>query len=192
MKATTAAQKACRCAWCNENNPLYVAYHDTEWCVPKTDDGELFELLILESFQAGLSWECVLNKREAFRRAFDGFDAEKISRYGEEKIDALMADKAIIRNGRKIRAAVGNAKIFLAIQEEFGSFFAYVRTFAGNTVLYETAQTTSPLSDAISADLIRRGMKFVGSTIVYSYLQAIGVIYSHAESCFLYRNSDLA
>ena len=181
-----------RCRWCNEKNPLYVAYHDTEWCTPKTDDAELFELLILEGFQAGLSWECVLNKREAFRRAFDGFDAETISRYGEEKISSLLSDSAIIRNARKIRAAVANAKIFLNIQVEFGSFYAYIRTYTGNTVLYETDRTTSPLSDALSADLTKRGMRFVGSTIIYSYLQAIGIIYSHENSCFLFRSNDLA
>ncbi len=176
-----------RCTWCNEKNPRYIAYHDSEWCVPKTDDGELFELLILEGFQAGLSWECVLNKRDAFRRAFDGFDPNTVSLYGEEKIRALTKDSGIIRNERKIRAAVKNAQVFLDIRNEFGSFIEYIRTFTGNTVLYETGKSSSPLSDRISTDLVRRGMKFVGTTIIYSYLQAIGVLYSHDTDCFLYR-----
>ncbi len=175
-----------RCSWCNMKNPLYIDYHDREWCVPKTDDRELFELLILEGFQAGLSWECVLNKREAFRRAFDAFDPRKVRTYGEEKIRDLCGDKSIIRNERKIRAAIKNAEVFLTVCAEFGSFIEYIRTFAGNTVIYELGRTVSPLSDAISADLTRRGMKFVGSTILYSYLQAIGVLYSHEQDCFLF------
>lgn len=174
-----------RCAWVKLNNPLYVRYHDEEWGVPLHDDKALYELLLLESFQAGLSWECVLNKREAFRRAFDGFDIQKVSAYGEEKIDALMQDPAIIRNRRKIAAAIENSRIFLEIRREFGSFDAYLRNFTGGRIYYEeyTLRTTSPLSDRISGDLKRRGMRFVGSTILYSYLQSIGVINAHGAEC---------
>lgn len=175
-----------RCRWCNLKNPLYVAYHDTEWCVPKYGDGELFELLILESFQAGLSWECVLNKREAFREAFDGFDIDTVAAYGEEKIASLMGNPGIIRNGRKIRAAIRNAQVFREIVRECGSFYAYLCRFTGGAVVHEVEATRSALSDAISADLKRRGMTFVGTTIVYSYLQAVGIIHSHERECFLY------
>lgn len=166
-------------------NPLYIQYHDTEWSVPEHDDGKLFELLILECFQAGLSWECVLNKREAFRKAFDGFDAKKISAYGEEKIGRLMADTDIIRNRLKIRASVTNSRVFLEIQKEYGSFDAYIWGFTDGKIIAESCdiRTTSPLSDRISKELKGRGMKFVGSTIIYSYLQAIGVISAHEERC---------
>lgn len=174
-----------RCAWVNLNNPLYVRYHDEEWGVPLHDDGALYELLILESFQAGLSWECVLNKREAFRRAFDGFDAQTVAAYGEEKIDALMQDAGIIRNRRKIAAAVANSRVFLEIQAEFGSFDRYLQGFTDGKTYYEeyALRTTSPLSDALSADLKRRGMTFVGSTITYSYLQAVGILNGHGKEC---------
>jgi len=174
-----------RCAWVNLNNPLYVRYHDEEWGVPLHDDGALYELLILESFQAGLSWECVLNKREAFRRAFDGFDPRVVAAYGNEKIESLLRDPAIIRNRRKIAAAVGNSRIFLEIQAESGSFDRYLQGFTGGKVYCEeyTLRTTSPLSDAISADLKRRGMTFVGSTVIFAYLQSIGVIHAHGKEC---------
>lgn len=174
-----------RCAWVNLNNPLYVRYHDEEWGVPLHDDGALYELLILESFQAGLSWECVLNKREAFRQAFDGFDVQKVAAYGEEKIAALTQDAGIIRNRGKIAAAVRNSRVFLEIQAEFGSFDRYLQGFTGGKTYCEeyTLRTTSPLSDALSADLKRRGMRFVGSTILYSYLQSIGVINAHGAEC---------
>ena len=178
-----------RCRWCNLKNPLYVRYHDEEWGVAVHDDHTLFELLILESFQAGLSWECVLNKREHFRKAFDNFDLDTVCGYDEAKLQSLQQDANIIRNRLKIRAAVNNAKIFREIQGEYGSFDRYLRTFTGDTILYETDKTTSPLSDRISADLKKRGMKFVGSTIVYSYLQAIGVINSHENDCFLFAGS---
>ena len=137
--------------------------------------------------QAEVSWECVLNKREAFRKAFDGFDAEKISVYDDNKIAELQSNKDIIRNKLKIRAAVSNAKIFLEIQKEYGSFREYLKVFTGEQQIIEIDKTTSPLSDALSADLQKRGMKFVGSTIIYSYLQAIGVISSHEEKCFMYK-----
>lgn len=173
-----------RCSWCNEKNPLYVKYHDEEWGVPRFDDPYLFEMLISEGFQAGLSWECVLNKRENFRNAFDGFDREKIALYGEEKIAELKNDKGIIRNERKIRAAIKNAEIFGEIVKEYSSFYNYLRLYWDGETIYENDRTTSPLSDSISADLVKRGMKFCGSVIIYSYLQAIGVINSHDTDCF--------
>ena len=176
-----------RCKWCNLKNPIYLKYHDEEWGVPNFNEQYLFEMLILESFQAGLSWECVLNKREAFRKAFDGFNAEKIAIYGDDKIAELQNNKDIIRNKLKIRTAVNNAKIFLGIQKEYGSFREYLKDFTGEQQIIEVDKTTSPLSDALSADLKKRGMKFVGSTIIYSYLQAIGVISSHEEECFMYK-----
>lgn len=174
-----------RCGWVNLKNPLYVAYHDEEWGRPTHGDKELYELLILESFQAGLSWECILNKRDAFRRAFNGFDAERVADYGEEKIGALMTDPSIVRNRRKLVAAVQNTVVFLAIAEEFGSFDRYIWSFTEGKTVREpyTLRTTSPLSDDVSRDLKRRGMTFVGSTIVYSYLQAIGVINGHSTNC---------
>ena len=180
-----------RCSWCNLKNKLYIKYHDEEWCVPNMDEHYLFEMLILESFQAGLSWECVLNKRQAFRDAFDDFDIDKIVNYTEDKIEELLANERIIRNKLKIKAAVSNAKIFKEIQAEYGSFGAYINSFTNSftnrKIVYEVGKTTSSLSDSISNDLKKRGMKYVGSTIIYSYLQAIGVIYSHDKECFKYK-----
>lgn len=178
-----------RCFWLNENNPIYVEYHDKEWCIPKFNDQELFELLILESFQAGLSWECVLNKREAFRSSFDNFNIIKISNYTEEKIQELLENKNIIRNRLKINAAINNAKVFLNIQQEYQTFSNYIWSFTNNKIVYETDKTSSELSDKISKDLQNRGMKFVGTTIIYSYLQAIGILYSHDKDCFMYKKS---
>lgn len=178
-----------RCAWVNLKNPLYIQYHDTEWGVPHYDDAYLFEFLLLESFQAGLSWECVLNKREAFQKAFDNFNYHKISEYGDTKIEALCNNSSIIRNKLKIKAAVQNAKVFIAIQKEFGSFSNYIWAFSKHTIIQnkdDVFHTTSPLSDSISQDLKKRGMKFVGSTIIYSYLQAIGMINDHALDCDFY------
>ncbi|MBO5269587.1 MAG: DNA-3-methyladenine glycosylase I [Clostridia bacterium] len=174
-----------RCGWVNLENARYVQYHDGEWGVPLYDDHGLYERLILESFQAGLSWECVLNKREHFRAAFDGFDIEKVILYDEAKEAELMLDAGIIRNRRKIRAAIQNSAVFREIQREFGSFSDYIWSFTDRKVIHEayTLRTTSPLSDAVSKDLRKRGMTFVGSTIVYSYLQAIGVINGHAREC---------
>lgn len=174
-----------RCFWVNENNPRYVRYHDEEWGVPTHDERELFELLILEGFQAGLSWECVLNKREAFRAAFDNFDVNAVSRYDDAKCEALLQNPAIIRNRRKVYAAVKNAQVFLEIAAEYGSFDTYLWGFTEGCVRTEpyTLRTTSPLSDAISKDLKKRGMTFVGSTIMYSYLQAVGMLYAHGEEC---------
>ncbi len=176
----------CRCKWCNLKNPLYVKYHDEEWGVLRTDDVYLFEMLILESFQAGLSWECVLNKREAFRTAFDNFDIEKIITYSGDKIRELTQNKDIIRNKLKINAAVTNGRVFTEIVKEYGSFYNYLCTFTQGEIITQTDVTHSPLSDSISSDLQGRGMKFVGTVIVYSYLQAIGVINSHEKDCFLY------
>lgn len=177
-----------RCKWCNSNNPQYVKYHDEEWGIQNFDDKYLFEMLILESFQAGLSWECVLNKRENFRKAFDYFDIEKICMYEKEKIQELLNNNKIIRNKLKIKAAINNSKIFKNIQKDYGTFYNYLRQFTGDKVIYEIDKTTNELSDKISKDLKRKGMKFVGSTIIYSYLQAIGVIYSHDKECFMYKN----
>lgn len=174
-----------RCRWANPRNGKYIHYHDEEWGIPVYDDSRLFEMLLLESFQAGLSWECVLNKREAFRLAFDGFDLKKVCGYDEEKIKSLTENPEIIRNKLKIRAAVNNAKIFSRIQKEFHSFSDYLWHWTEGKVVYEKGRTCSDLSDKISSDLRKRGMKFVGTTIIYAYLQAVGVIYSHEEGCFL-------
>lgn len=175
-----------RCRWCNSRNPLYVAYHDKEWGVPCHDDHTLFELLILEGFQAGLSWECVLNKRDSFRSAFDDFDWDKVASYSEEKVAELLGNPGIIRNQLKIRAAIRNAAIFRDIRAEFGSFDTYLNHFTGGKTILEHDKTTNELSDRISRDLHKRGMRFVGSTIIYAYLQAIGVINSHEPECDLY------
>lgn len=175
-----------RCSWAK--GELMEKYHDEEWGVPVRDDQKLYEMLLLEAFQAGLSWYVVLSKRENFRRAFDGFDAHKIAAYGEDKIDALAKDEGLIRCRRKITAAVVNARVFLDIQQAFGSFAAYLDSFTGGSVILNPAnevRTTSPLSDAISRDLRKRGMKYMGSVTVYSYLQAVGVVNDHEPSCFM-------
>ncbi len=177
-----------RCKWCNLKNPKYVAYHDEEWGVLRTDDRYLFEMLVLESFQAGLSWECILNKRENFRTAYDDFDLDKVCAYGEDKLKELSENSGIVRNKLKIKASIGNAKIFRDIKNEYGGFYEYLKRFTDGKIIYENDVTRSGLSDTISADLQGRGMKFVGTTIIYSYLQAIGVINSHEDGCFLYRN----
>ncbi len=174
-----------RCAWVNMKNPLYIKYHDTEWGVPCHDDRALYELLILECFQAGLSWECVLNKRQGFRNAFDGFDIDKVISYDEKKQEELLADPSIIRNRLKVKAGITNSIVFKQIQQEFGSFDSYIWSFTDGKIVKEeySLRTTSPLSDRISKDLKKRGMKFVGSTIIYSYLQAIGMIDGHGKEC---------
>ena len=174
-----------RCGWANPKNEAYLRYHDEEWGVPVHDDRKLLEMLVLEGFQAGLSWECVLNKREAFRQAFDDFDLEKVCGYDEARLEKLKDNPEIIRNKRKIQAVAGNAKVFREIQKEFGSFDHYLWHWTEGKVIYEKGVSSSALSDRISADLKRRGMKFVGTTIIYAYLQAVGVIYSHEEGCFL-------
>ena len=177
-----------RCSWVNLKNPNYIKYHDTEWGIPEHSDQMLFELLILEGFQAGLSWECVLNKREAFRKAFDDFDVKKVSMYDEAKKQELKENAGIIRNRLKINAAVTNAQVFINIQEEFGSFDKYIWAFTSGKTIKEqwNIRTTSQLSDEISKDLKKRGMKFVGSTIIYSYLQAIGIINGHTKDCYYF------
>lgn len=173
-----------RCTWCNLNNEIYVNYHDNEWGVLNLDDAYLFEILILELFQAGLSFECVLNKREYFKVAYDNFDVNKVSLYNENKINELMNNKNIIRNKLKIKASINNAKIFNNIKNEYGSFHNYLKTFTNDKVIYENDKTTSKLSNTISTDLKRRGMKFIGSTIIYAYLQAVGIINSHDDGCY--------
>lgn len=177
----------CRCNWCNLKNQLYVKYHDEEWGMPLYDDKKLFEFLILELFQAGLSWETVLMKRENFRQAFDNFDIDKICNYEETKILELLQDASIIRNRRKMEASIANAKVFREIQKEWGSFSNYIWHFTNGEVIYEVNKTCSELSDHVAKDMKKRGMKFIGTTIIYSYLQAIGVIYSHDTECFLYK-----
>lgn len=175
-----------RCSWCNLSNPLYLAYHDEEWGILNLEENHLFELLVLELFQAGLSWECILNKREAFRHAYENFDPNIVSLFHEEKIQSLMKDEGIVRNRKKILASVENAKVFLRIQKEFHSFREYLLSYTKGTIFFETGETANALSDAISFDLKKRGMKFLGSTIIYSFLQAIGIINSHEEGCFLH------
>ena len=176
-----------RCKWCNLKNTKYIEYHDNEWCRINFDDKYLYEMLILESFQAGLSWECVLNKRESFRKAYDDFDLEKVCSYDNQKIIELLNNKEIIRNKLKINASINNSRIFKEIVNEYGTFYNYLQTFTQDKILYEVDKTTNNISDKISTDLQKRGMKFVGSTIIYSYLQAIGVIYSHDKECYLYK-----
>ena len=180
-----------RCCWANPKNERYICYHDEEWGVPVHDDQKLFEMLILECFQAGLSWECVLNKRDAFRKAFDGFDLEKICAYHEDKLEMLRNNPEIIRNRLKIQAAVVNAQAFRKIQKEYGSFSEYLWHWTDGRVIQETGKTSSELSDTISKDLKKYGMKFVGTTVVYAYLQAIGVIWSHEDECFCSRVTSL-
>ena len=178
-----------RCRWVNINNELYKDYHDKEWGIPHYDDNYLFEFLILETFQAGLSWETILNKRENFKKAFDNFDYKKIATYNEDKIQALMNNSGIIRNKLKIKSAIKNAKIFIQIQKEYKCFSNYIWSFTNNKVIKkknDKLKTTSELSDIISKDLYKKGMTFVGSTIIYSYLQAIGIINDHELECDLY------
>lgn len=150
-----------RCKWCNLKNKLYVQYHDEEWCQPNFNEQYLYEMLILESFQAGLSWECVLNKREDFKKAYDNFDIDKVVKYDDKKIAELLSNEKIIRNKLKVNASINNSKIFKEIQKEYGSFYNYLKTFAGDKIIYEIDKTTNELSDNISKDLVKRGMKFV-------------------------------
>lgn len=178
-----------RCHWVDENLPIYIKYHDEEWGIPKYDDKELFELLILESFQAGLSWITVLKKREDFRIAFDNFDVKKVASYDETKVNELLNNEKIIRSRGKINSAINNAKIFIDIQKEFGSFTNYIWGFTNNQVVKNSSDVlpvSTPLSDKISKDLKKRGMKYVGTIIIYSYLQAIGVVDDHEKGCFKY------
>lgn len=177
-----------RCAWAR--TPLSIAYHDEEWGVPLHDDTRLFEFLILEGAQAGLSWETILNKRDNYRAAFDGFNPAKIAKYDEAKIAKLMNNAGIIRNRLKINSAVTNARAFLEVQREFGSFDEYVWRFVdGKPLRRKRGQpivATTPISDAMSKDLLKRGFKFVGSTICYSFMQAVGMVNDHDHTCFRY------
>lgn len=175
-----------RCSWVNLEEELYIKYHDNEWGQPSHDDVKLFEMLILESFQAGLSWITILKKRENFKKAFDDFDVVKVANYGDEKIDELLSNKGIIRHKGKINAAINNAKIFINIQSEFGSFDKYIWGFTNGEIIKAEYKTESELSKKISNDLKKRGMKFVGPTIVYSYLESIGIIDNHEKDCFEY------
>ncbi len=182
-----------RCAWAKPTNPLYVAYHDDEWGVPAHDDRHLFEMLILEGAQAGLAWETILNKRQAYRRAFDRFDVRRVARYDARKVATLLADAGIVRNRLKVAAAITNAKAFLLVQKEFGSFDAYLWGFVQGAPKQNSRQALRDIpprtaeSDALSKDLARRGFKFVGSTICYAYMQAVGLVNDHIEGCFRYR-----
>ncbi|MFQ5962918.1 MAG: DNA-3-methyladenine glycosylase I [Candidatus Scalinduaceae bacterium] len=181
-----------RCDWCTSSQ-LYIDYHDNEWGVPVHDDKKLFEFLILEGAQAGLSWETVLKKRENYRKAFNNFDPKKISRYGNKKIEALLANKGIIRNKLKITSAINNAKRFLEVQEEFGSFDTYIWQFVdGSPIInrYKSVQeipATTKESDVMSKDLKKRGFKFVGSTICYAHMQATGMVNDHLVDCYRYK-----
>jgi DNA-3-methyladenine glycosylase I len=180
-----------RCGWC-AGDPLYKAYHDTEWGVPVKDDATLFEFLILETFQAGLSWITILRKRENFRRAMDGFDYHKIAGYGPEKIESLLQDQGIVRNRLKVIATVTNARAFLEVQKEFGSFSNYIWQFVDHKPIknslrsYRDAPATTAVSDGLSKDLKKRGFKFVGSTVVYAHMQATGMVNDHETECFRY------
>ena len=180
-----------KCGWCL-GDPLYEAYHDQEWGVPVRDDQTLFEFLVLETFQAGLSWITILRKRENFRKAFDQFDYHKIAAYGEEKIAELLQDPGIVRNRLKVRATVTNAQAFQKVQQEYGSFSNYIWAFVDHTPIknqiatYREAPATSPISDLLSKDLKKRGFKFVGSTVVYAHMQATGMVNDHEITCFRY------
>ncbi len=177
-----------RCQWCG-NDPLYIKYHDEEWGKPVYDDRILFEFLILETFQAGLSWITILRKREYFRMAFDGFDFERIASYGEEKVEELMQNQGIIRNRLKIKAAITNAQAFIKIRKEFGTFSKYIWSFVNGTPLINNFTSlneipaSTPLSDKISKDLKKRGFKFTGSTVVYAHMQATGMVNDHIAGC---------
>jgi len=180
-----------RCAWAQDE--LSIRYHDAEWGVPTHDDRRLFEFLLLEGAQAGLSWETILKKRENYRAGFDGFDPEKIARYGHKKLDALMADSGVVRNRLKIASAVKNAQAFLQVQREFGSFDAYIWQFVGGKPVRNCWRSPRQMpartaqSDAMSKDLKKRGFSFVGSTICYAFMQAMGLVNDHVSGCFRYR-----
>ena len=182
-----------RCRWADPNSEIYLAYHDREWGRPEHDDRKLFEMLTLEGFQAGLSWLTILKKRESFRAAFDNFEPAVVAQYGPEKVEALMADAGIVRNRRKIEAAIRNAGVYLSIQKEFGSFDRYLWSFTGGKVILNTddePRAHTELSDRISKDLKRRDMSFVGTTIIYAFLQAVGVVNDHELSCFCHPNNQ--
>jgi DNA-3-methyladenine glycosylase I len=185
-----ASDTISRCAWAGTTDPSYIAYHDEEWGVPVHDDRKQFEFLILEGAQAGLSWSTILNKREGYRRGFADFDSERVARFDEKRILALLEDPGIVRNRLKVRSAVTNAQAFLAVQEDFGSFDAYIWRFVDDrpiqnrwTRMSEIPASTAE-SDALSKDLKKRGFKFVGTTIMYAHMQAVGMVNDHVVSCF--------
>jgi DNA-3-methyladenine glycosylase I len=190
---SVAAKEKPRCGWSGTADELMIAYHDEEWGVPVHDDRKQFEFLTLESAQAGLSWAIVLRKREGYRRAFAEFDPEKVARFTSKRIEQLIADPGIIRNRLKVTAAVTNARCFLAVQEEFGTFDKYIWGFVGGRPIQNRIESmkqiraTSPESDALSKDLKQRGFKFVGSTIVYAHMQAVGMVNDHLVSCFRHK-----
>ena len=174
-----------RCAWVPEGDPTYIAYHDQEWGAPVHEDAKLYEMFVLELFQAGLSWSLLLHKRENFRQAFADFDIDAVCAMTDDNVERLMQDAGIVRNRKKIEATVSNSRIFRTIQREFGSFDAYIWGFTdGETIRENPGTTKSILSDTVSRDLKRRGVKFAGSVTIFSYLQAVGIINSHAEECF--------
>ena len=172
-----------RCSWVTDDE-IYITYHDHEWGIPTHDDAELFEMLVLESFQAGLSWITILKKRENFKKAFDNFDVEKVANYDENKVNELLENEGIIRHKGKITSAINNAKIFIEIQDEFDSFDSYIWSFTEGQIIKGEFLTESELSKTISKDLKKRGMKFVGPTIIYSYLESIGIIDNHQKDCY--------
>ena len=175
-----------RCHWYDESNDIISRYHDEEFGILNSDDDYLFEILVLVNFQTGLSWEIMLKKREDFRLAFDGFDAGRIANYDDEKIGELLTNENIIRNKNKIKAIINNAQVFIKIQEEYGSFYDYIKTFTNGEIFHERGMTESELSRTMVKDLKKKGMKYLGPITMYSYLQTIGVINSHEEACFLY------
>jgi DNA-3-methyladenine glycosylase I len=182
-----------RCQWCLNNGEIYIDYHDKEWGVPVHDDRHFFEHIVLEGAQAGLSWITILKRRENYRKAFDNFDVKKVAGYDEEKIEELILDAGVIRNRLKIKSAIKNAKVFMAIQKEFGSFDKYFWSFTDGKVIDNKIKTmkdipaTSELSDTISKDLKKRGMSFIGSTIIYAMMQSVGMVNDHEISCFRYK-----
>jgi DNA-3-methyladenine glycosylase I len=188
------AQKT-RCSWAGAADPLMIAYHDGEWGVPSHDDRHFFEMLTLEGAQAGLNWRTILHKRDGYRRAFDNFDARKVARYDPRKVKSLLADPGIVRNRLKVGSTIDNAKAFLAVQKEFGSFDAYIWTFVGGKPIVNSWEKLAQIpaktreSDAMSKDLKQRGFRFVGSTICYAFMQATGLVNDHAVDCFRYRST---
>ena len=182
-----------RCQWCVNGGEIYLDYHDNEWGVPVHDDRHFFEHIVLEGAQAGLSWITILKRRENYRKAFDNFDVTKVAKYGDNKIEELVQDAGIIRNRLKIKSAINNAKVFIAIQKEFGSFDKYFWSFTDGKIIdnkintMRDIQATSELSDTISKDLKKRGMSFIGSTIIYAMMQSVGMVNDHEMSCFRYK-----
>ena len=186
-------KKVSRCKWAEGVSDAYIEYHDKEWGVPAYDDKTQFEFLVLEGAQAGLSWSTILNKREGYRKAFADFDVQKVARFTEKRVEKLLQDPSIVRNRLKVRSAVTNARAFIEVQQEFGSFSKYIWGFVDGTPIRNTFRrdrdipATSPESDALSKDLKKRGFKFVGSTIVYAHMQAVGLVNDHVVSCFRYK-----